>query len=329
MTLAKYVQGFFVERLASQCDASPNTVNAYKHTMRMFLAFLSARLGQQPSAMKIEAINAETVSDFLGALEDARGNCARTRNARLTCLRSFFNYVAYKDPSLSWQCQRIVSIPSKRYERKVINYLDSGEIRALLAAPDRSQWIGRRDYAILLLALNTGLRVSEIIALTRQSVQLGASACVRSFGKGRKHRATPLRKDVAKEMTSWISELPADPLTPLFPARDKAKHLSRDAIEQIVRKHTRSASFTCPSLTEKRVSPHTLRHSAAMSLLSGGVDPAVIALVLGHESVGTTSIYIHEDMELKRKALDKARPMGSEDHGFRPDDKLLAFLESL
>jgi integrase len=231
------------------------------------------------------------------------------------------------DPAWLLHCQRVLAMPNKRYVKRTVTFLDADEMAALLAAPDRSTWVGRRDHALLLLAVQTGLRASELVGLTLGDVVLGTGAHIRCLGKGRKERATPLRRDTAKLLATWIGA-DKDECRPLFPSI-RGERLSRDALEHLVRKHCLTAARTCPSIGTKRVTPHTLRHSNAMDLLHRGVDPAVIALWLGHENVETTQIYIHADMRMKEKALARVAAPPTPPGRFRPDDQLLAFLEGL
>lgn len=256
-----------------------------------------------------------------------RGNSARSRNTRLAAIRSFFRFVAMTDPTWLLHCQRILAMPNKRYVKRAVTFLGAEEMAALLAAPDRTTWAGRRDHALLLLAVQTGLRASELVGLTRGDVVLGTGAHIRCMGKGRKERATPLRRETAKLLAAWIGT-DKDEGKPLFPSI-RGERLSRDALEHLVRKHCLTASRTCPSIGTKRVTPHTLRHSTAMDLLHHGVDQTVIALWLGHENVETTQIYIHADMRMKEKALARVAAPAMPPGRFRPDDQLLAFLEGL
>ena len=263
----------------------------------------------------------------VGASGSSRSLPARSRNTRLAAIRSFFRYVAMTDPTWLLHCQRILAMPNKRYVKRAVTFLDAEEIAALLAAPDRTTWAGRRDHALLLLAIQTGLRASELVNLRCSDVALGSGAHIRCMGKGRKERCTPLRRDTAKLLAAWIGDR-SDDSRPLFPSI-RGERLSRDALEHLVRKHCLTASRACPSLGAKRVTPHTLRHSTAMDLLHHGVDQAVIALWLGHESVATTQIYIHADMRMKEKALARVAAPATPTNRFRPDDQLLAFLEGL
>ncbi|WP_156842028.1 tyrosine-type recombinase/integrase [Novosphingobium aquimarinum] len=327
MTLPALIQRFFTDRLCTQMEASRHTVAGYRDTFRLLIRYASARRGKPPVRLAVEDIDADLVADFLVHGETARGNCARSRNTRLAAIRSFFRYVAMTDPARLLHCQRILAMPNKRYVRRAVTFLDAIEIAALLAAPDRTTWAGRRDHALLLLALQTGLRASELVNLRCSDVVLGTGAHIRCMGKGRKERSTPLRRDTARLLKAWIGDN-GDDKRPLFPSL-RGGPLSRDALEHLVRKHCLTASRTCPSIASKRVTPHTLRHSTAMDLLHHGVDQAVIALWLGHESVATTQIYIHADMRMKEKALARVAAPAAPTGRFQPDDQLLAFLEGL
>lgn len=326
--LPALIQQFFTDRLCTQMEASPNTIAGYRDTFRLLLRFASEQTGRAPTKLKIEDMDSALVSDFLVHVETQRGNNARSRNVRLAAIRSFFRFVAMNEPSYMLHCQRILAMPSKRYVRRTVDFLDRVEMDALLAAPDRSTWVGRRDHAVLIVALQTGLRVSEIINLRRCDIVMGTGAHIRCEGKGRKQRSTPLRRETIKVLEVWLRERAGADGDPLFPTIRGIK-LSRDALERLVRRHTLSASASCPSLIGKRVSPHVLRHSTAMELLHHGVDQSVIALWLGHESVETTQVYIHADLRLKEKALARMTAPASNPGRYRPDDTLLAFLQSL
>lgn len=326
--LPSLLQRFFTDRLMTQLEASPNTIAGYRDTFRLLLRFASARLGRPPTTLGVEDIDAELVGDFLTYIEKARRNAARSRNTRLAAIRSFYRYVAMNEPEFALHCQRVLAMPSKRYVRRTVSFIDRGEMEALLAAPDLSSWIGRRDRTILLLLLQTGLRVSELVNLSCGDLMCGPGAHVRCEGKGRKQRSTPLRRDTLKTVQAWLRERAGAAADPAFPTL-RGDRMSRDAVEHIVRKYTQAAGKACPSLRDKRVSPHTLRHSTAMDLLHNGVDRTVIALWLGHESVETTQIYIHADMRLKEKALARVAPTSARPGRYKPDDALLGFLESL
>ena len=322
------VQHFFTERLLRQRRASPHTIAAYRDTFRLLLRFASAQLRRRPSALTTDEIEPALVGAFLEHLERQRGNSPRTRNGRLAAIHAFFRYVALTEPAHALLCQRVLAMPSTRAERKLIAFLNQTEIAALLAAPDLSTWIGRRDRALLVVAIQTGLRVSELIRLRREDVVCGHGAHVRCEGKGRKQRCTPLGRDAAPVLAAWLRHDLRPQDDRVFPSV-RGGSLSHDAIEELVARHVRSAQHRCPSLRHKKVTPHVLRHTAAMELLTHGVDRSVIALWLGHESVETTQMYLHADLHLKEQALARLRPLGVTPARDRPDDHLLGFLESL
>ncbi|AYM84854.1 tyrosine-type recombinase/integrase [Agrobacterium tumefaciens] len=326
--LPSLVQQFFTDRLCTQMNASPNTIAGYRDTFRLLLRYASEKTGKPPTKLTLEDLGVELVADFLSDIETRRGNSARSRNTRLAGIRSFFRFVAMSEPQYMLHCQKILAMPGKRYVRRTVEFLDRNEIDALLAAPGRSTRTGRRDHAILLVALQGGLRASEITGLRCCDIVLGSGAHIRCEGKGRKHRTTPLRRETAKVLESWLRERRGTGDDPLFPSI-RGTRLSRDALEDIVRRHVLTASSSCPSLVGKRVSPHILRHSTAMELLHHGVDQTVIALWLGHENVETTQVYVHADLRLKEKALARVTAPAANPKRYRPDDKLLAFLESL
>ena len=328
VNLPTLLQQFFTDRLSAQMEASPNTIAGYRDTFRLLLRFATEKTGRAPTQLRIEDLDVTLVGDFLTQLETARRNSARSRNTRLAALRSFFRFVAMQEPAHLLHCQRILALPGKRYVRRAVDFLDQAEMGALLAAPDRSTWVGRRDHAILAVALQTGLRASELINLRRGDVVTGTGAYLRCEGKGRKQRATPLRREILQVLETWLKERGGADTDPLFPTQ-RGDKLSRDALEHLVRRHTLAAVKSCPSLSGKRVSPHVLRHSTAMNLLHHGVDQTVIALWLGHETVQTVQVYTHADLRLKEKALARLTATNSKPGHYRPDDKLLAFLEAL
>jgi integrase/recombinase XerD len=322
------LQRFFTERLVTHQDASPHTVAAYRDTFRLLLRFVQARVGRAPFAVRLEDLDAPCLEAFLVHLERNRHNRPRTRNQRLAALHGFFRYVALQEPACSLHCQRVLAIPPKRCERGPIAFLTDDEVAALVAAPDPTTWIGRRDRTLLLVATQTGLRNSELTGLRRQDVTLDTGAHIRCTGKGRKTRATPLRPDVATALADWLAHPPGAPSDPVFPSV-RGVRLSADAFQRLVTRHTVTARRTCPSLSDKVVTPHTLRHAAAMALLQRGVDLSVIALWLGHESTETTEVYLHADMQLKERALAHAGPTGVSPARYRAPDPILAFLEGL
>lgn len=326
--LPPHVQRFFAERLTNQLGASGHTLASYRDTFRLLLNFASDRLGRMPTDLTVDDIDADLVGRFLEHLETERGNGARSRNARLTAIRSFFADIARNEPGLLQHCSRILAMPHKQHERRMIEFLTEEESQELLRAPDLSTPSGRRDRALLLLALQTGLRVSELIHLNCGDVTLEAPAHVRCTGKGRKRRATPLRPDTVKVLREWLDERSAGDAEPLF-LSNRNLRLSRDAVERLVKKHAARASDCCPSLEAKRVSPHCLRHSAAMSLLREDISVAVIALWLGHESVETTMKYLHADIKIKERAMERTRPADVEKGRYQPSDPLIAFLATI
>jgi site-specific recombinase XerD len=327
-TLPTLLQRFFTDRLTAQLHASPNTIAGYRDTFRLLLQFASQRLAKPPTRLRIEDLDSSLMGEFLTHVEKVRHNSARSRNTRLAAIRSFYRFVAMNEPEQALLCQRVLAMPSKRYTRRAVDFIDRTEMEALLSAPDQSTWIGRRDRTILLLALQTGLRVSELINLHCRDIALSTGAYVSCEGKGRKQRCTPLRRDTAKLIAAWLNERDGAADDPVF-TTIRGDRLSRDAVEHIVRKYATAASKACASLIGKRVSPHVLRHSTAMELLQNGVDRTVIALWLGHESVETTQIYMHADMRLKEKALARVAPTNAHPGRYRPDDALLSFLEAL
>jgi integrase/recombinase XerD len=328
-TLAPLLQAFFTERLIGQRDASPHTVASYRDAICLLLRFAQRRTGKAPHQMDLDDLDAPLIGAFLNHLEAERDVGARTRNARLTAIRSLFGFAAYRHPEHAAVIQRVLAIPPKRTDRALVTYLTEAEMQALLAAPDRSTRIGRRDHVLLLLALETGLRVSELTALTSGAVHLGTGAHVRCHGKGRKERITPLRQQARVLLHAWLIERAAGPDDPLFPG-PKGGPLSRDAIRRLVDRHVATATASCPSLAGKTVTPHTLRHSCAMNLRRHGVDAATIALWLGHEDVRTTyGVYMHADLSIKEKALSRTAPPGTPTSRYRPPDPLLEFLEGL
>lgn len=325
---AALLQSYFTDRLYRQRQASPHTISGYRDTFRLLLRFATEQLHTAPTKLKLESLDSPFIGRFLDHLEQERGCTARTRNARLGAIRSFFRYVAMNEPSHALLCQRVLAMPNKRHERKTIAFLTRPEMDALVTAPDRSRWAGRRDSALLLLAVQTGLRLSELTQLNCQDVHLESGAHVRCDGKGRKERCTPLRPDAVRMLGAWLRERKGRPEEPLFPSI-RAGRLSSDAVQLLVSKHTATAGARCPSLQRKKVTPHVLRHTAAMDLLQHGVDRTVLALWLGHESEETTQIYIHADMRLKERALSRTDPLKATPRRYKPTDALLAFLESL
>jgi len=326
--LAPTMQAFFTDRLLGQRGASPNTIAAYRDTMRLLLGFATARTGKTPSDLDLGDLDAPLVAAFLTHLETDRHNSVRTRNNRLAAIHSLFAYAALRHPEHAASIQRVLAIPAKRFERNLVTYLTEPEVDAVLAACDPTTWTGRRDHALLVVAIQTGLRISELAALTNGDVTLGVGAHVHTIGKGRKERRTPLAHLTVTVVRAWQTERNGGPADPLFPTRTGTR-LSRDAIEHRVTLHVATATRTCPSLQAKHVTTHTLRHTAAMRLLLAPNDVAVIALWLGHEQVSTTSIYLHADMTQKERALARVNPPDTKPGRYHAPDALLAFLEAL
>jgi integrase/recombinase XerD len=327
-TLAPVLQAFFTDRLIAQRRASPHTIAGYRSTFRLLLGFAATNTGKPPSVLDIADLDASLVSAFLDHLEHERHCTIRTRNWRLAAIHSLFGYAALRHPEHAATIQRVLAIPTKRHERRLLTWLTDPEVDALLTAPDRGTWAGRRDHAMLVVAVQTGLRISELIALSRSDINLDVGAHVRCMGKGRKERATPLTALTVGVLRGWLAEHPGGPHDPLFPTRTRTR-LSHDAIERRLAGHLTTARAGCPSLRDKHVTMHTLRHTAAMRLLHAGTDVAVIALWLGHEQIATTHIYLHADMNQKERAIARVTPPNTTPGRYRPPDPLLAFLDSL
>jgi integrase/recombinase XerD len=326
--IAPHVQAFFAEYLCQQKRLSPQTIVSCRDTFRLLLTFLRDQTGIEPSALRIADIDAPVVLSFLHYLEHQRGNSVRSRNIRLSAIRSFFRLVALREPDSIGIITRVLAIPMKREDRKLIGYLTRTEMQALLAAPDSSKWSGRRDYALLLTLYNSGARVSEVTALRREQVRFGASTFLQLVGKGRKERTVPLWPNTAQVLKAWFDELGDDAGPIAFPnARGKA--LSREGVDYLLQHARQRAIPACPSLATKHITPHVVRHSTAMHLLQAGVDIATIALWLGHESIETTHGYLQADLAMQEKTLEKLGPIEGEWKRFQADDPLLTFLNAL
>jgi integrase/recombinase XerD len=322
------LQSFFTTRLMTQRKASTHTIASYRDTFRLLLQFTQKRLRKAPAQLRLEDLDAPLIGAFLDDLEARRGNGARSRNLRLTAVRSFFRFAAREAPAHAGIIQRVLAIPNQRQPRALVGFLTRPEIDALLAAPDQKTWLGRRDHAFLLTAVQTGLRLSEMTALRQEDISLGTGANVHCYGKGRKERCTPLAKPTVSVLKAWMREQGREDSRTLFPSL-RGGRLSDVGVQHMVARHVAKARKTCPTLGKKRVSPHVLRHAAAMELLQAGVDRAVIALWLGHESVETTQIYLDADLALKEQVLAKTKPIKGKSGRYRPDDDLLAFLKAL
>ena len=322
------LERFFTQRLMQQRQASAHTIASYRDTFKLLLQFVQKHLRKAPSALALEDIDAPLVMAFLDEMEGARGITARTRNLRLTAVHSFFRFTAFEAPTHSAQIQRVLAIPAKRFTRALVPFLSRQEVDALLAAPDQQTWSGRRDHALLLMAVQTGLRLSELTSLQHEDLHLGVGAHVRVIGKGRKERCTPLSKNTRAVLAAWAREPPLTEGQPLFP-NARGGNLSSHGVHYLLNKHVRTAAVNCPSLNNKRVSPHVLRHTTAMDLLQEGVEQSTIAMWLGHESIETTQIYLDADLAMKQAVLDKTTPPEGKPGRYRPDDPLLAFLKGL
>jgi integrase/recombinase XerD len=326
--LAPTLEAFFTDRLMAQKGASPKTIATYRDAFRLLLGFVHAQTGKQPFELDFADLDAALIAKFLNHLEQVRGNSPRTRNNRLAAIHSFYKYSAFRHPEHAATIARVLEIPMKRYERNGITYLDQEEIEVLLTIPDRTTWLGRRDYALLLTAIQTGVRVTELTKLRVGDVSLSTGAHCRVTGKGRKQRIAPLKPETVAVLREWLHEREGDDDDPLFPTR-QGRQLSRDAVAKLLRKHIAAATGNCPSLAAKRVSPHALRHTNAMLLRAQRTDIATIALWLGHESIKTTYIYQHADNKLKQEAIERTAPIGTPPGRYHPPDQLLGFLESL
>ncbi len=327
-SFAPLLERFFTQRLIQQRQASAHTISSYRDTFRQFLKFVEKRLHKPPSRLSFEEIDAPLIVAFLDDLEKRRGVSVRSRNLRLTAIHSFFRFAAFEAPAHSAQIQRVLAIPSKRHARTLVPFLTRAEVDALLLAPDRHTWSGRRDHAFMLVAVQTGLRLSEMTGLKREDLVLGTGAHLRVVGKGRKERCTPLAKPTQAVLTTWLRERQRGDGQVLFPSA-KGERLSVHGVQYMLNKHRITASKACPSLRQKRVTVHRLRHTMAMDLLQSGVDRSVIALWLGHESVETTQIYLDASLAMKEQALAKATPLHGRPGRYKPSDQLMDFLNSL
>lgn len=326
--LAPTLQAFFTDRLGRQRRASPHTVTAYRDAFKLLLAYAAQRTGKPPSTLQLTDIDAELVTAFLDHLQHERGNSIATRNARLAAIRSLFRFATLRHPECAGVIAAVLAIPPKRADQPLISYLTDTEIDALLAAPDRTTWTGRRDHALLAVAIQTGLRASELTGLRNQDLHLGAGPHVACHGKGRKHRITPLTRHIVSMLRTWLAERGGQATEPVFPTR-RGTPLSRDALERRLTLYHRRAADSCPTLNGKKITAHVLRHTTAMRLLHAGIDTTVIALWMGHENVDTTKIYLKADLALKEQALNRTTPFHTTPGRYQPPDTLLAFLDSL
>jgi len=328
--LAPTLQSFFTSYLVGQRGASAHTITAYRDTMRLLLSYVRERTGIQPSDLDINVLDAELITAFLAMLEERRGNSIRTRNARLAAIHSLFRHAALRHPEHAELIARVLAIPPKNHNQTILTYLTAAEADALLASPARSTWTGRRDHLLLLVMITTGVRVSELTSLTRADVHTGKPvAHIASHGKGRKTRITPLDAATAAAARAWLAENPGPPATPAFTARGTTRKMTTDAVAQRLKLHAATAARTCPTIAAKNLTPHILRHTCAMRMLAAGIDSTTIALWLGHESPESTRAYLHADLQIKQRALDRTAPPRTRPGRYTPQDKLLAFLEAL
>lgn len=328
--LAPTLQSFFTGYLVGQRGASGHTITAYRDTFRLLLHYIRERTGTEPSKLDIVDVNAEIVADFLTHLEQDRGNSARTRNARLAAIHSLFKHAARHHPEHADTIARVLAIPAKNTHRVNVTYLSTDEVDALLAAPDRLTWTGRRDHLMMMLMIVTGLRVAEARALTGDDISVTTPGPhIVCHGKGRKDRVTPIDADTAAALRVWCAENAYPPTVPVFTAHGTRRAMSTDAVAQRITLHSAAAANSCPALTHRVVTPHVLRHTTAMRMLSAGIDITTIALWLGHESPESTRPYLHADLQLKQNALDRTSPPNTTLGRYRPPDALLGFLESL
>lgn len=326
--VAPTLQSFFTDRLANQRQASPRTIASYRDSLRMLVVFTHERTGKTPATLDWNDLATETICAFLDHLETDRGNSARTRNLRLTAIRSLFVYASLRHPEHAALIQRVLAIPAKRFDKPLVAFLTATQIDTLVDAPDPTRWEGRRDQALLVVAVQTGLRVSELTGLDCGDITVDTGAHVRCQGKGRKHRAVPLTANTAAVLAAWLDERAGGDAQPAFPTRT-GRRLSPDAVERLVAKHAATAATRCSSFPDHKINPHMLRHSCAMGLLQAGVDSAVIALWMGHADIRSTNAYLHADMTIKQRALDRTTPTSATPGRYQPPDSLLAFLEAL
>jgi integrase/recombinase XerD len=323
------LQRFFLEHLGRQRAVSPRTIAAYRDTFRLLLGFAERNIGKAPAAITLPDLDAKLILGFLDHLERDRNNGARSRNARVAALRSFLRYAAHYDLNALAVIEQVLAIPIKRFDRPMIGFLTRAEMQAILDAPDRGSWAGQRDRAFFSVLYNTGARVSEAIDLRVGDAILDASPAAHLHGKGRKERSVPLWRPTAALLRNWKKQLGKSRDGDfLFPNRSGGK-LTRSNVTQRLALAVTTAANSCPQLTHRSISPHTIRHSTAMHLLQSGVDVTVIALWLGHESPATTHLYLEADLSMKERALGRLQPPGTKITRYRPPDQLLQFLQSL
>ena len=325
--IAPHVTAFFRDRLPRQRGASPHTCDSYSYAFRLLFEYAGVQLKVIPSEVQLEQIDAALVLAFLEHLERVRGNSPRTRNARLAAIKSFFRFVEHRVPSVLEQSRRILAIPSKRIDTKLIRSLSVEEIHAVLQAPDPSTWSGIRDRAMVHLCFAAGLRVSELVSLPRSALTLHPQPSVRIIGKGRKERCLPLWKQTVDDLRAWLAvrgELPG--IDEVF-VNSRRQPMSRYGFRYVLAKHARVAGARCPSLRDKDVSPHVLRHTCAMTVLRATGDLRKVALWLGHEDMQTTQVYLRADPTEKLDAIEAVVPPELRRGVFRPPDRLIEMLQ--
>jgi site-specific recombinase XerD len=325
---ATLVEAFFLDRLIGQRNASPQTVASYRDCFRLLFEFAGAHRGKPPHRMVLGDLDAPLVLAFLEHLEKSRKNSIRSRNARLAAIRSFLHFAALREPQELATIQRTLAIPMKRYHKPLIGYLSREEVRAIINAPDSTTWVGQRDQSLLATLYNTGARASEVINITVADLALEGSPSIRLHGKGRKDRAVPIWPVTAVQLRHWLRRIDHSPGKPLFPASSGGS-MTRSAVTDRLRRALQTAVRECESLSNKRVSPHTFRHTTAMHLLQSGVDITVVALWLGHESPTTTHMYVEADLKMKEQALKSVKPTSAKPLRYKPPDRLLRFLQEL
>ena len=326
--VAPTLEAFFTERLVTQKRASPHTVASYRDCWKLLLAYVQETSGVAPAKLDFADLDAAVIGGFLDHLEHDRGLSVRSRNVRLAAIRSLYSFAALRHPEHAATIGRVLAIQPKRAERTLVSFLLPAEVDALLASPNPCNRIGRRDQALLVLAVQTGLRVAELSGLRIDDLHFGVGAFVHCVGKGRKERTTPLTKTTVAVMKEYFAERGGNYSDPVFPG-PSGRPLGRDAIRRLVERHAATAAQICPSLAAKTPTPHTLRHTCAMRLLESGTDIATIALWLGHETSRTTEVYLHAHLALKERAIARTAPPGVTSGRYRPPDRLLAFLEAL
>lgn len=325
--LAPHLSTFLREHLPRERKASQHTCEAYAYSFQLLVCFTADRLGTRPSRLEIEQLDAPLILAFLEHLECERGNSARTRNARLAAVNSFFRFLEYRLPVCLDQSRRIHAIPMKKTDEVLVGYLTRDELRALLDAPDPHVASGVRDRAMLLLTFAAGLRVSELVGLRVDQLDCQALSSIHVMGKGRRERVLPLWKETATVLKAWLAIRPRDGALELF-LNAVGRAMTRSGFKYILAKHVATAARRQPSIADKRVTPHVLRHTCAMHTLQATRDVRKVSLWLGHASLQSTEIYLRADPSEKLAALAAMAPPTLKPGRFRAPDKLLAMLNA-